>query len=210
MELINITYKEGEPVVSARELHEWLKVSTAFRHWMPRMFEYGFTEGCDYTPVIFEHPQNNQQLRDFALTLDCAKEVSMIQRTDKGKEARMYFIEKEKELRAIQSGGSELTPAEFLLSVAKRMVEKEREDKIRDERIGKLEAKATTRPEWYSIAGYASLVGRPVKLKQASALGRKASALCKAKDIEPDYTHDPRFGKVKVYPVEVLEKIFVC
>ncbi|HOA79512.1 MAG TPA: antA/AntB antirepressor family protein, partial [Defluviitaleaceae bacterium] len=60
-ELIKVNYSTEEPTVSARELHKFLEIATEFRHWFPRMCEYGFKEGIDYTPVIFDHPQNKQQ-----------------------------------------------------------------------------------------------------------------------------------------------------
>ncbi len=91
------TSSQGGQVVSARELHGFLEISTPFRKWFPRMVEYGFTENEDFTRVdIFVHAQKTD---DFAITLDMAKEVSMIQRSEKGKEARRYFIQCEKELQ---------------------------------------------------------------------------------------------------------------
>lgn len=94
--LIKIQYENNEPVVSGRELHEFLGVKTEYRHWFPRMCEYSFVEGQDYTPVIFDHPQNKQKLTDHMLTISMAKEICMIQRNEKGKIARQYFLELEK------------------------------------------------------------------------------------------------------------------
>ncbi|GIW48979.1 MAG: hypothetical protein KatS3mg079_455 [Caloramator sp.] len=91
-ELIKVDYSREEPTVSARELHKFLEIGTEFRHWFPRMCEYGFTEGIDYTPVIFDHPQNHQPTTDYYLTIPMAKELCMIQRTEKGKIARQYFL----------------------------------------------------------------------------------------------------------------------
>lgn len=85
----------SEQVSSARALHEFLQVGTDFRHWFPRMCEYGFEEGRDYTPVIFDHPLNGQPTTDYHMTIPMAKEISMIQRTEKGKQARQYFIQVE-------------------------------------------------------------------------------------------------------------------
>ena len=97
-ELIKIQINENqEPIVSGRELHKSLEVKTEYRHWFPRMVEYGFIENIDYTPFFFEHPQNKQQIIDHALKLDMAKEIAMIQRNGKGKLIRKYFIEVEKE-----------------------------------------------------------------------------------------------------------------
>ncbi len=89
-----------EPVVSGRELHEFLEVGTHFKDWFPRMVEYGFEENRDYTPLIFEHPQNGQPTKDYAIKIDMAKEIAMIQRNEKGKQARQYFLAVEKELNS--------------------------------------------------------------------------------------------------------------
>ena len=97
-ELIKVNINENqEPVISGRELHEKLEIETPFRIWFPRMCEYGFSENIDYTPYIFVHPKNNQETIDYILKLDMAKEISMIQRNEKGKQMRKYFIEIEKE-----------------------------------------------------------------------------------------------------------------
>lgn len=102
--LINFIQKENkETAVSARELHMFLEIGARFDIWIKRMFEYDFEEFRDFETCSFLNP-NNQTVIDYALSLDCAKEISMIQRTEKGKEARRYFIECEKKLKeAIQS-----------------------------------------------------------------------------------------------------------
>lgn len=93
---VNLNDKQ-EPIISGRELHKVLEVKTEYRHWFKRMVDYGFTENADYTPVIFDHPQNKQPTTDHALKLDMAKEIAMLQRNEKGKQVRQYFIEVEKE-----------------------------------------------------------------------------------------------------------------
>ena len=105
-EIIKITDKEGQQIVSARELHEFLEIGTDFTIWCKRMFEYGFDENIDYTLVKIGELSNqgvtnpNPKI-DYALSLDCAKEISMLQRTDKGKQARKYFIDVEKKYKSI-------------------------------------------------------------------------------------------------------------
>ena len=96
-EIIKVNYDNDRPTVLARELHEFLSVETPFRLWFPRMSEYGFTEGNDYTPYIFVHPQNHQETTDYQLTLEMAKEICMLQRNERGKQARQYFIQLEKD-----------------------------------------------------------------------------------------------------------------
>lgn len=95
-ELIKITEQNGRQVVSARELYEFLELKERFSKFIKRMFDYEFIEGIDYTPYQMVHPSNGQTMEDYALTLDTAKELSMLQRTPKGKQARLYFIECER------------------------------------------------------------------------------------------------------------------
>lgn len=90
-ELITITTNsQGEKVVSARALYEFLEIRRDFTTWCKKMFEYGFTEDVDYTR---SGESVNQYVTrfDYALTLDTAKEIAMLQRSDKGKQARQYF-----------------------------------------------------------------------------------------------------------------------
>lgn len=101
-EIIKITKDEnGNSVVSGRDLHEFLEVNTQYTKWFNRMAEYGFTENVDFAVIVKNVYDEKvfggvRKITDHAMTLDMAKEISMIQRTDKGKQARQYFIEVEK------------------------------------------------------------------------------------------------------------------
>lgn len=99
-QLVKITEQNGNKSVSARELHKFLEVGTRFDKWILRMFEYGFTQNTDYQCLVKNDQMPNggvkQVLDDYALTLDTAKEIAMIQRTPKGKQVRQYFIEVER------------------------------------------------------------------------------------------------------------------
>lgn len=102
-ELINVTLNENhEPVVSARQLHETLEVKTEYKKWFKRMAEYGFAENEDYLRVTQKCPTLGglQDMTDHIIKLDMAKEIAMIQRTDKGKEVRKYFIQVEKDFNS--------------------------------------------------------------------------------------------------------------
>jgi anti-repressor protein len=85
---------EGELLVSGRELHEFLEVGTAYKDWFPRMKEYGFEEGVDFCSNLSEST-GGRPSTDHHLKLPMAKEIAMIQRTDRGKQARQYFIKLE-------------------------------------------------------------------------------------------------------------------
>ncbi|HAP5567912.1 antA/AntB antirepressor family protein [Enterococcus faecalis] len=99
-ELIKITTNENkEQLVSGRELHEFLGATERYSNWFSRMLKYGFTENVDFVGCKVFNAQAKQELQDHVISLDMAKEISMIQRTDKGRQARKYFIQVEKELR---------------------------------------------------------------------------------------------------------------
>lgn len=96
-ELININYDTDKPTVSGRELHEALEVKEKYTDWFKRMTEYGFTENEDFTLVSEKSETNNPKnpyttIMNHQLTIPMAKEICMLQRNDKGKQFRQYFI----------------------------------------------------------------------------------------------------------------------
>lgn len=98
--LIPITQTaDGRQAVAGRALHEFLEIQTPYNKWFPRMVEYGFTEDQDFTTFLSEST-GGRRAEDHILTLDMGKEVSMIQRNEKGRQARQYFIECEKQAKA--------------------------------------------------------------------------------------------------------------
>lgn len=126
-ELIKVSLNETrEPVVSGRELHEFLEIPTRYNDWFSRMCEYGFVENQDYVAITQKRVTaqgNETTFTDHAITLDMAKEIAMIQRTEKGKQARRYFIKCEKRLK---EGTINLeTKIKVLLKVARLAPSKE-------------------------------------------------------------------------------------
>lgn len=88
-ELIKIEVNENqEPIISGMVLHEFLEVKEKYTQWFERMKEYGFAENIDFTSLsdISEKPQGGRTVTDHAIKLDMAKELAMIQRTEKGKQ----------------------------------------------------------------------------------------------------------------------------
>lgn len=88
--------------VSARDLHAALEVKTLFKDWFPRMLEYGFENGRDFNPLKIEQVrlegsrEVTRTVDDAEITIEMAKEICMLQRSEKGKQARQYFIQLEK------------------------------------------------------------------------------------------------------------------
>lgn len=99
MDLIRINYDSEVPTVSARQLHEGLEINTRFNDWYKRMCEYGFAENVDYQAITQKRVTaqgNETTFMDYQISIDMAKQICMIQRTDKGKQYRQYFIDLEK------------------------------------------------------------------------------------------------------------------
>ena len=95
-ELIKIEVKDGQQLVSGRELHKFLEIKTPYTQWFERMVEYGFVENTDFIPVSQKSESGGisgvKVVQDHLMTLNMAKEISMLQRNKKGKQARIYFI----------------------------------------------------------------------------------------------------------------------
>lgn len=140
MELIKIIERDGRQLVSGRELHEFLEIRTKYKDWFRRMVEYGFEEEIDFIRVAQKRATNNLKnpvttVIDHAISIDMAKEISMIQRTEKGKIARQYFINCEKKLKEVKKLSSmELMELQFIAL-------KEQKEKIAqvENRVDKLE-----------------------------------------------------------------------
>ena len=100
--LVTITEQKGVQLVDARELHRRLKVQTSFNHWFNRrVSEYNFDENKDYFTENQLLDKNDKKYphrprTEYFLTIDMAKEIAMVERTEVGKKIRNYFIEMEK------------------------------------------------------------------------------------------------------------------
>lgn len=103
-ELIKITEHEGRKAVSARELHEFLQSKRDFSNWVKdKIKKYGFVENEDYEVFnnFGENPNGGRPLTEYAISIDMAKEVAMVENNARGKEARKYFIEVERRFKTI-------------------------------------------------------------------------------------------------------------
>ena len=91
-------HQDLQQAVSARELHDFLEMTERFSSWFDRMLAYGFSESSDFEKCKTFNA-SNRELEDYFVSIDMAKEISMIQRSDKGKQARQYFLECERKLK---------------------------------------------------------------------------------------------------------------
>ena len=139
-ELISINYNTDKPTVSGRELHEALGINTPYTQWFGRMAEYGFTEDEDYIGFSqnCDKPTGGRPSTDHQLTIPMAKEICMLQRNDKGKQFRQYFIKVE------EAWNSPEMIMKRALEIANRKVrELETTVAVRDQQISELTPKAS-------------------------------------------------------------------
>lgn len=137
-ELIRIKVNDKhEQVVEGRELHKILEVGTPYDKWFPRMCEYGFIEQEDFSTILSEST-GGRPATNHLVSIDMAKELCMIQRTERGKQARQYFIQVEKDYNS----------PEKIMARALRIAEQELstlrlENKVKDQQIAELQPKAS-------------------------------------------------------------------
>ncbi|RDY57562.1 antA/AntB antirepressor family protein [Flagellimonas nanhaiensis] len=206
-ELIQITEHNGQQAVSAQDLYNFL--GYAPKHWTKwysrNILKNEFAvEGEDFV----ELPRRGRS-KDFGLSIPFSKKICMKAGTKKGEEARDYFLEcEQKVISKTKPDLKPLTPAETLLAQTQLLVKQERKLSEHDDRLKVLEAKNTSRPDYFTVVGYGNLNDIPVNIKVASRLGRAASKICREKGYPTDDIPDPRFGRVKTYPRAVLEQVF--
>ena len=145
-ELVKVVEENGVSLVSARELHEFLEVKTRYNDWIRnRVEKYGFIENEDFT-TITKNLVNGGSETNHILKIDMAKELSMVENSDKGRQARKYFIECEKRLKS-------MNPITMLMSLSKEELAmttlqlteqiKEKDNKIEQQQAKIVEVKDT-------------------------------------------------------------------
>lgn len=112
--VIPLTDHDGTQAVMGRDLHKFLEVGTAYSRWIERLIEkYGFVAGQDFMPKMAEST-GGRPSEDHILTMDMAKELSMVQNNERGRQARQYFIECERRAKQPTINGAELTRMELI------------------------------------------------------------------------------------------------
>lgn len=122
--LIPINENNGKRAVSARDLYNFLGCTERFQSWFDRQLQYGFSENIDYIGCKIFNALANQELQDYAMTISMAKEVSMIQRNEKGKLARQYFIACEKKLQELSTPSYQISDP---IKRAEKWIEEEKQ-----------------------------------------------------------------------------------
>ena len=194
---INIREENGKQTVSARELHEKLEVTERFSSWFDRMLKYGFEENVDFTSVKSFTVVNNgaqKPIDEYYISIDMAKEICMIQRSDKGRMFRQYFIECERRLvetnkkampqtyiEAVESLLNELKKNQALEERGKLLLEQKEEAEKETERIYQVNR------NFHNNLYTASEIGKKLGIT-ANMVGRIAN--------EHGLKQDPIYGKL--------------
>jgi anti-repressor protein len=182
-------------------------VKSRFNDWIVnRIKKYDLIENQDFVAFTKILVNGGREI-DYALTLDTAKELAMVEGNEKGKQARQYFIACEKKLRQ----AAESKPLSYL-DQAELMLKELRQQEARlsavEDKVLEIEAQTATRPDYLTIMGFAIISKVKVSLTMAGQLGKKAKSICSQKGYHIDQIPDPRFGLVNVYPRDVLKQVF--
>ena len=210
-ELIKI---DTDGKITARDLYEFLQLAPSqFSRWAKTNIEDNpfYSEGTDWWG--FDIVSNGNGTKDYRLTIDFAKHLCMLSRSERGKQARNYFIEIESRY---QKQLAPTDPLDLIILQATMMKElrkiQEAQERVQIEQghqLRQLAAKQITSPtEYFTIAGFASLRGIRVDVNRAALLGRKAVFLSKEYKYDVGKTHDPRFGQVNTYHSDILAQVF--
>ena len=206
MDLIKITEENGKQLVSARELYSILSIKTPFNKWAVRKITSNafFQENEDYTRLD-NYVRAGQVAMEFALTIDTAKKIAMAENNEQGNNVRDYFLRMEKKANSLPA----LTNTEILLQVLQSNIENEKKQLELENRIKAIEETPQINApiQHFSILGHCNNIGKQINLTDAAQYGRKCTKLCRELGLTTGIVPDPRYGKVKTYPIDVLEQI---
>ncbi len=210
---------ENIKTINARDLHSFLEIGTDFSTWMKgRIDQYDFVENQDFitcSPNSGSVTFGGHNRIDYHISIDMAKELAMVERNEKGKEARLYFIKCEKELINIikQMSLTEIVSYSIdkLLEHERQIAKIESNQNQLTSRVDSIEAESKrlrSHSDYYTIIAFCNIVKFKVSLKTSAQIGKECTKYCRSNNLKIDKTHDVRFGTVNVYPVDVL--VLVC
>jgi len=201
MQLIKI---DDEQMIDARELHSFLGVGSKFHIWIKRRIEeYGYTQGVDFIVI----KNDRSEIISLRLSLDVAKELCMVERNDRGREARQYFIEVEKSWREQNKN-----PLRALQQTVNELVRVDELSRDNARRLGKVEERLellSSDSQYRTVRAMAKELGVSISEKAAADVGRMASKICRQRNLHMGYVADERHGRVRSYPVGVVKSVLI-
>lgn len=204
---------ELRQTVDARDLHAFLEVGKDFSNWIKdRIGQYGFTQDVDYTVFAETGENGGRPLKQYHLTLDMAKELSMVERNAKGKEARLYFIECERLAKQGPALPSVTDPA--LAAIVQTVIELDhvkRQQAQQAKQLATLEQRIELMDGstgYQTVTAYTRSRGMRLPLSIVQSIGKKASKAASDLGVRLGEVPDERFGSVKSYPIALLDEVF--
>lgn len=166
------------------------------------IIDNGFAfESVDYQAL--DIMSNGNKTTDYALSIDFAKKLSMMTRTEKGEQARQYFIECEKQLL------KPLSEIEILQRSLNLLFFQQKQLSEIATRVKAIEDKPqiNAQVEHFSIMGYCHNIKKQISIGEAKAYGIKCRRMSNELGLVIGKVPDPRFGSVNTYPLDVLKEI---
>jgi len=202
-ELIKIENKNGIETCNSRDLHNFLEIRTRHNDWiLNRIVKYDFKQDIDYILLTEKLVTgNNADCKMYYISIEMAKELSMVENNEKGKQARKYFIECENKLKInnkienmfIEFMKQQTETNKILLSL------------IQNNQPKQIEIKQ----DYYSLLGYMNLKNiDEARFSEMICYGKEASRISRSMGKEIRKIPDERFGTVNSYHVEVLKLLF--
>lgn len=197
-ELITINYENDKPTVNGRDLHSALQIKTNYKDWFPRMKEYGFIEGKDFSSFLSESTGGRPAI-DHKISINMAKQLCMIQRSEIGRKFREYFIQIE------EAWNSPEKIVERAMQIAhQRAVEVERRIFGLLEEKEVLEIALNESLQYYTVAKYNKKFHKRWDMEQCQKIGKGIAGYCRGHgwEIKKCETNNERFGSVNSYPLD--------
>jgi len=205
-ELIKVTEQNGKQAVSARDLQQFLEAGSNVNTWFKNQVERAMLIENEDFIQISEQSTGGRPSIDYAISINAAKEIAMLNGGEKGKEARLYFIDVEKKYKSQIKPMSQFELMQMSLNI---LIEQQNKTKQLEQRIEVIEKQPVVNADiqHFSIMGYCRNIGKQISLNEAKLYGQKCSRLCSQMGFQTGKVPDSRFGTVKTYPLSVLEEI---
>lgn len=204
-DLVPIENRGGVETVNARDLHQALGSKQHFSDWVKNRIEkYGFQSGVDFT----DHKVmiGKTTAIEYFVSIDMAKELSMIENTDKGREVRRWFIEREKQLARVEITGPE--QFEKMMEAAMRRLL----PMINPRKGSQLEfgiiPDAPNDGSHMSLRAFCRVRKYDYTDAELSRMGKELRAFCDGRGFSMGMVDDPTYSKVRTYPIAILEDYF--
>lgn len=204
--------------VDGRKVHAALGIAKDYTDWVKaQITRAGFTENTDFIAIPQEGVSHlgGRQRTTYHFTIDSAKGIAMMSQSPKGAKVRAYFIECERKALAPQKAVAVSDPKlAALIESLYRQDRLEQEQarqatEVKEMRKEILLIAARTQPEnkYFTVMGYANLIGTKMDMAAAARIGRKCTAASQEQDMSIGSVSDPRFGRVNSYHESILSEV---